>query len=273
MTKIEDLLQQILVARYGEDVRGSIHDAIEMISKIAGIKYGTEITSETSPSGNYQIGTFYFNDDTYDLWCMIAKDSWDFIANIKGTPGEDGAPGRDGTPGEDGATPTGIVEISHVGLIHTYELQFSNGAAFPFTVMDGQSGSGTGNMRWETYDTNQDGIVDEADHASRADSAINATNAEKAENLIDEDGNVLTVEDIKSKAAYQILGTINGDTVTFTDTTYIGGTDDYLLDPYISDTDRFLKSQSISGHTLTIVCDDTIKSGSVAVCLAFKKGV
>ena len=76
-----------------------------------------------------------------------------------------------------------------------------------------------------------------------------------------------------SKVGEQILGVISGDTITFTDSKYIGGTDDYLLDPYISDTDRFLKSQSISGNTLTVVCDDVIASGAVAVCLAFKKGV
>ena len=73
----------------------------------------------------------------------------------------------------------------------------------------------------------------------------------------------------------QILGTVSGDTITFTDSTntYIGGSDTYLLDAYVSDTDRYIKSQSISGNTLTVVCDDVIASGSIAVCVAIKKGV
>ena len=78
-----------------------------------------------------------------------------------------------------------------------------------------------------------------------------------------------------SKVGEQILGAISGDTITFTDSTntYIGGSDTYLLDAYVSDTDRYIKSQSISGNTLTIVCDDVIASGSIAVCVAIKKGV
>lgn len=73
----------------------------------------------------------------------------------------------------------------------------------------------------------------------------------------------------------QILGKISGDTIIFTDSQrkYIGGSDTYLLDAYVSDTDRYIKSQSISGNTLTVVCDDVIASGSIAVCVAIKKGV
>ena len=80
-----------------------------------------------------------------------------------------------------------------------------------------------------------------------------------------------------SKVGEQILGAISGDTITFTDSTntYIGGSgsDTYLLDAYVSDTDRYIKSQSISGNTFTVVCDDVIASGSIAVCTAIKKGV
>ena len=73
----------------------------------------------------------------------------------------------------------------------------------------------------------------------------------------------------------QILGTVSGNTITFTDSQrkYIGGSDTYLLDAYVSDTDRYIKSQSISGNTLTVVCDNVIASGSIAVCVAIKKGV
>ena len=75
-----------------------------------------------------------------------------------------------------------------------------------------------------------------------------------------------------SKVGEQILGTVSGNTATFTDAK-IGGSDVYLTDIYCSDSARYIKSQSISGNTLTVVCDDVIASGSIAVCVAIKKGV
>lgn len=149
--RIDDYLNAILKARYGEEVRGSIHDAIEMISKIAGIEFGNAITSATSPSGTYEIGTFYFNNVTDDLWKLRDVDDWELVGNIKG---------QSGTPGADAPRPVGVVETSHVGLLHTYEIQFDDGTAYPFTVSDGASGSGTGDMTKSVYDTDNDGIVD-----------------------------------------------------------------------------------------------------------------
>ena len=164
-------------------------------------------------------------------------------------------------------------------------------------------------MKKSDYDADDDGVVDNAEHATNADNVGNAdtslleklsdsygklnyngnalmleaaqfaNQAKLGEFVVNKKGNVKelalhnNITTKLSKVGEQILGVISGDTITFTDSKYIGGTDDYLLDPYISDTDRFLKSQSISGNTLTVVCDDVIASGSVAVCLAFKKGV
>ena len=167
-------------------------------------------------------------------------------------------------------------------------------------------------MKKSQYDADDDGIVDNAEHATNADNVGNADTS-LLEKLSDSygklnyNGNALMLEaaqfanqaklgefvvnqksnNVKelalhsnittklSKVGEQILGAISGDTITFTDSTntYIGGSDTYLLDAYVSDTDRYIKSQSISGNTLTVVCDDVIASGSIAVCVAIKKGV
>ena len=167
-------------------------------------------------------------------------------------------------------------------------------------------------MKKSQYDADGDGIVDNAEHATNADNVGNADTSllEKLSDnsgTLNYNGNALMLEaaqfanqaklgefvvnrignnvkelalhsDITtklSKVGEQILGTISGDTITFTDSTntYIGGSDTYLLDAYVSDTDRYIKSQSISGNTFTVVCDDVIASGSIAVCIATKKGV
>ena len=167
-------------------------------------------------------------------------------------------------------------------------------------------------MKKSQYDADDDGVVDNAEHATNADNVGNADTL-LLEKLSDNagklnyNGNALMLEaaqlanqaklgefvvnqksnNVKelalhsnittklSKVGEQILGAISGDTITFTDSTntYIGGSDIYLLDAYVSDTDRYIKSQSISGNTLTVVCDDVIASGSIAVCVAIKKGV
>ena len=173
-------------------------------------------------------------------------------------------------------------------------------------------GSTSDVMKKSIYDADDDGVVDNAKHATNADNVGNADTSllEKlsdSSGKLNYNGNALMLEaaqlanqaklgefvvnqksnNVKelalhsnittklSKVGEQISGAISGDTITFTDSTntYIGGSDTYLLDAYVSDTDRYIKSQSISGNTLTVVCDDVIASGSIAVCVAIKKGV
>ena len=74
-----------------------------------------------------------------------------------------------------------------------------------------------------------------------------------------------------SRVGEQILGTVSGNTATFTDAK-IGGSDVYLTDIYCSDSARYIKSQSVSGNVLTVTFDDSVAS---ATCVAqlYKKGV
>ena len=74
-----------------------------------------------------------------------------------------------------------------------------------------------------------------------------------------------------SKVGEQILGTVSGNTATFTDAK-IGGSDVYLTDIYCSDSERYIKSQSVSGNTLTVTFDDSV-AGTTCVLQLFKKGV
>ena len=73
------------------------------------------------------------------------------------------------------------------------------------------------------------------------------------------------------KVGEQILGTVSGSTATFTDAK-IGGSDVYLTDIYCSDSARYIKSQSVSGNTLTVTFDDSV-AGTTCVLQLFKKGV
>ena len=69
----------------------------------------------------------------------------------------------------------------------------------------------------------------------------------------------------------QILGTVSGDTATFTDAK-IGSSTSYLSEVYCSNSARYIKSQSVSGNTLTVTFDDSV-AGTTCVLQLFKKGV
>ena len=61
MANISTYLAAILSAVYGEDVRGSIHDAIEIINEVSEVVFstGTDITSASSSSTGYYDNSLY----------------------------------------------------------------------------------------------------------------------------------------------------------------------------------------------------------------------
>lgn len=92
-------------------------------------------------------------------------DNGDFVGaqGPKGDPGSDGKDGKDGasgSPGEDGVSPT--VTVSKTGKVATVTIADKNGE-HTFTVNDGADGLGSGDMLKSTYDTNSNGIVDNAE--------------------------------------------------------------------------------------------------------------
>ena len=83
-------------------------------------------------------------------------DNGDFV----GATGPAGSTGAPGSPGEDGVSPT--VTVSKTGKVATVTITDKDGE-HTFTVNDGADGSGSGDMMKATYDSNGNGIVDNAE--------------------------------------------------------------------------------------------------------------
>ena len=77
-----------------------------------------------------------------------------------GATGPAGPTGAPGSPGEDGVSPT--VTVSKTGKVATVTITDKDGE-HTFTVNDGADGLGSGDMLKSTYDTNGNGIVDNAE--------------------------------------------------------------------------------------------------------------
>lgn len=70
MANIQQYLENIRTAVYGEQVRGSIHDAIDIINKTSEkvISIGTDVTSANSSTEGYYDESLYLNKETWHLW-------------------------------------------------------------------------------------------------------------------------------------------------------------------------------------------------------------
>lgn len=125
MANISQYLQAILAAVYGEEVRGSIHDAIEIINEAmeVSISAGTAVSSASSSSTGFFEESLYINTNTFDLWRCVGTDSWAKLGNIKGV---------------------GISSISKTGTsgnVDTYTITFDDGSTETFTVTNGIDGT------------------------------------------------------------------------------------------------------------------------------------
>lgn len=131
MADISSYLAAIMAAVYGEDVRGSIHDAIDIINKVGEVvlNTGTAVTGPTSSSTGFYDGSFYINTNTMELWKCIGTDSWQSQGILKGADGADG----------NGIA--SIVKTSTVGLVDTYTITFDDGSTETYQVTNGQNGS------------------------------------------------------------------------------------------------------------------------------------
>lgn len=131
MANISSYLAAIMAAVYGEDVRGSIHDAIDIINKVGEVvlNTGTAVTGPTSSSTGFYDGSFYINTNTMELWKCIGTDAWQSQGVLKGADGADG---------------NGIVSIiktATVGLVDTYTITFDDGSTETYQITNGQNGS------------------------------------------------------------------------------------------------------------------------------------
>lgn len=125
MADISQYLQDILDAVYGEQVRGSIHDAIEIINDVSEvvISAGTAVTSASSSSTGFFQDSLYINTDTCDLWECLGTDSWQKIGNLRGIG------------------ITSITKTSTSGNVDTYTIAYSDGTSTTFNVTNGIDGT------------------------------------------------------------------------------------------------------------------------------------
>lgn len=83
-----------------------------------------------------------------------------------GPRGETGDTGPQGPPGATGNGISSITLVSTVGKVKTYRITMTDGSTFDFTVTDGADGTGSGDMEKAVYDTDDNGVVDEAESVS-----------------------------------------------------------------------------------------------------------
>jgi len=134
MADISTELARILSAIYGEDVRGSIHDAIEKINDVAEVVLttGTDVTSPSSSSTGFYDDSLYLNTDTFELWKCTGVNTWASQGILKGDPGADGA---------DGKGIASITKTATSGLVDTYTITYSDGTTSTFDVTNGADGA------------------------------------------------------------------------------------------------------------------------------------
>ena len=131
MADISTYLAAILAAVYGEDVRGSIHDAIELINDVSEVVLttGTAVTSASSSSTGFYKDSLYLNTNTFELWKCMGTDTWASQGTLKG---------------DNGVGISSIAKTSTSGLVDTYTITFDDGSTETFDVTngaDGQNGS------------------------------------------------------------------------------------------------------------------------------------
>ena len=127
MADISQELQAIMQAIYGEEVRGSIHDAIEKINDVSEVvlSAGTAVTSASSPTTGFYEDSFYLNVNTSDLWKCTGT-AWELVVNLQG------------------ASIASVTYVSSQGLEDTYKVTLDNGVDVgTFTVTNGRDATGS----------------------------------------------------------------------------------------------------------------------------------
>ena len=91
------------------------------------------------------------------------------LTGVQGETGATGAKGDTGNTGATGATGNGIASVIRTsgtgaaGTTDTYTITFTDSTTTTFGVYNGADGSGAGDMVKATYDTNNSGVVDNAE--------------------------------------------------------------------------------------------------------------
>lgn len=128
MANISTYLAAIMSAVYGEDVRGSIHDAIEIINDVSEVvlSTGTAVSSASSSSTGFFTDSLYLNTNTFELWKCVGTNSWVSQGTLQGS---------------DGRGIVSIAKTSTSGLVDTYTITYDSGSPSTFTVTNGADGA------------------------------------------------------------------------------------------------------------------------------------
>ncbi len=121
MADISQYLANILSAVYGEDVRGSIHDAIEIINDVG---EAVLTTGSGAPSGTTFENSLYIDTTNWIVY-KYTSGAWVSQGTIRGT---------------DGVGITSITKSATAGLVDTYTILYTDGTSTTFTVTNGADG-------------------------------------------------------------------------------------------------------------------------------------
>lgn len=176
---------------------------------------GRGIVSITRTSGTGAAGT----TDTYTITYTDSTTSTFNVYN-----------GSNGANGTDGVSPT--ITTSKVGKVTTLTITDAQGT-HTATINDGADGSGSGDMLKATYDTNENGVVDNAEKVNN-----HTVNADVPSNAVFTDTTYTAGTNISISANNEISAT---------DTTYTAGTGISITDNVISNTQTSAEWGNITG--------------------------
>ena len=200
MADISQYLQAIMSAVYGEDVRGSIHDAIALINDVGEtvLTLGTAVDSPTSPTTGFYQDSVYLNTSTGDMWTCTGT-GWSLSGNTKGDQGD---PGLAATIDVGTVTGGAVASVTNSGT--------TSAAVFDFVLPKGDKGD-TG-----------DGLTAESSH-SGTNTTVNIKNAttQKIVDTFDVPDGVpgATGNGIASITKTATAGLVDTYTITYTDGT------------------------------------------------------
>lgn len=200
MADISQYLQAIMSAVYGEDVRGSIHDAIALINDVGEtvLTLGTAVDSPTSPTTGFFQDSVYLNTSTGDMWTCTGT-GWSLSGNTKGDQGD---PGLAATIDVGTVTGGAVASVTNSGT--------TSAAVFDFVLPQGDKGE-TG-----------DGLTAESSHvgSNTVVTIKNTTTQAVVDTFNVPDGSPgATGNGIASIAKTATAGLVDTYTITYTDGT------------------------------------------------------
>lgn len=152
MANISQQLAFIMSAVYGEEVRGSIHDAIDIINKVTEVQIdaGTDISAGDPAAEKYRFGKSIYINTTTNQILRCDGVVWTAVGNIKG---------------DTGVSVESITKTGTEGLVDTYTILYSDGNTSTFDVTNGRIGADgedgeDGNGIVSVVKTGEDGLTD-----------------------------------------------------------------------------------------------------------------